>query len=328
MRFPDALRIGVAVAGARVLGRRVPFFVTLCVTNRCNQRCTYCGFPLRDQQELTTGQIGEIIDGLARLGTRRIVLLGGEPMLREDIGALIGHCGKRRILCAMTSNGSFISERIAELRGLEQLDLSLDGGRQAHDRNRGQGSFDRVIRAAEAARAAKIPLQFCAMLTPESIGELDELMRLARHYRCMVAVDFPYRPQGLSPEANYVEVDAAVYRDAVGRIIALKRRGEPVLFSVKAYQAGLDRPFKGPRCLAGRSFGFIDTNADLYPCVSAVGREKALNCLRDGVKAAWDFAGRHSCSECIVRCQVEMNYLFALDLGVIASMVRNIRKRG
>ena len=342
MRLINALGIGLSVAKARFLGRTIPLLVTFAVTNRCNQRCVYCGFPLRDQKELTTQEIYEIIDGLAQLGTRRIVFLGGEPLLREDIGLFISRCRSKGILCALTSNGTLVPERIAELRGLDQLDLSLDGSKQVHDHNRGEGSFERVMRAAQTARAAGIPLQFCAMLTPATIGELDELARLARYYQCLIAVDFPYQPQGLSPQAKTVAVDTDIFRSALEKVIAMKRKGAPLLFSLKTYQLTLEwldysvdrikekesfKPgFKWPRCRAGRYFGFVDTNGDFYPCVVCVGREKALNCLRDGAGAAWDFAGRHSCRACFVKCQVEMNYLFALDPEVIANIIRCVKK--
>ena len=343
MRLFNALGLGLAVARARFLGRAIPFFVTFSVTNRCNQRCTYCGFHLRDKNELTTQQIEGIIDELALMGTRRLLLLGGEPLLRDDIGSLIRRCRNRGMLCVINSNGTLVPDRIAELRGLDQLDLSLDGGKQAHDHNRGTGSFERVMRAAETAREAKIPLQFCALLTPATIGELDELVRLARYYRCMVSVDFPYQPQGLSTQAKPAAVDKDLFRSAINKVIAMKRKGEPLLFSAKTYQTILEwsdysvdritdkdylkQCFKGPRCRAGRYFGFIDTNADFYPCVICVGRDKALNCLRDGVRAAWDFAGRHSCRACFVQCQVETNYLFALDPEVIANIMYCVKKR-
>jgi len=199
-----------------------------------------------------------------------------------------------------------------------------------------------VMRAAQTAHAAGIPLQFCAMLTPATIGELKELVRLAHYYQCMVSVDLPYQPQGISAQAEPVTVDTDLLRRALEQLIAMKRKGAPLLFSIKTYQSSLAWPdysvdritekesfshrFKGPRCRAGRYFGFIDTNGDCYPCVLCVGRDEALNCLRDGVAKAWEFAGHHHCHACFVQCQVETNYLTALDPGVVTNIVRSVKK--
>ena len=61
----------------------------LYLTHRCNLRCLYCSSPYRNTPELGTPEWRTVIDQLAVLGCRRVGILGGEPLLRPDLGEII-----------------------------------------------------------------------------------------------------------------------------------------------------------------------------------------------------------------------------------------------
>jgi hypothetical protein len=84
-----------------------------------------------------------VIDQLAQLGCRRVGILGGEPLLRSDVGALFDHVRARGMACVLTSNGLMVPRRIEKLRGLNTLVLSLDAPGPADDAQRGAGGSPR-----------------------------------------------------------------------------------------------------------------------------------------------------------------------------------------
>lgn len=105
------------------------------VTDRCNLRCHYC-MPQEDyvwlprEDLLTFEEIERLADFFAGLGTTRVRLTGGEPLLRRNLPALVAGLAARPWLAdlALTTNGVLLADAAADLRraGLRRLTVSLD----------------------------------------------------------------------------------------------------------------------------------------------------------------------------------------------------------
>jgi cyclic pyranopterin phosphate synthase len=86
-------------------------YLRISVTDRCNERCTYCmpeGF--RDwephDQILTYEELLRVADVATKIGFRKFRITGGEPLLRRDIVSFV--------------------ERLASISGVEYLTLSTN----------------------------------------------------------------------------------------------------------------------------------------------------------------------------------------------------------
>src|SRR5688572_24416511 len=139
-------------ASSRLLGRAALVSANVYLTQRCNLQCVYCSSPSRRTPELTTAQWKSIFDQLAALGCGRLTILGGEPLLRNDLGELIAHAHTLDLRTVVTSNGLLVPRRIEALRGVDTLVLSLDAPGPAGDAVRGEGVFAAVEAAIDAAR--------------------------------------------------------------------------------------------------------------------------------------------------------------------------------
>ena len=60
--------------------------VTLEVTRRCNANCIHCiiSAGCEKQNELSNNEIIKLLEDVADLGCRNVVITGGEPFLREE----------------------------------------------------------------------------------------------------------------------------------------------------------------------------------------------------------------------------------------------------
>ncbi|HVQ54800.1 MAG TPA: GTP 3',8-cyclase MoaA [Thermoanaerobaculia bacterium] len=136
----------------------------LSVTDRCNLRCDYC-MPEKDYVWLPRGdllqfeEIGRLADVFGSLGVDRIRLTGGEPLVRQDLPALVEILAGKPWLkdLAMTTNGVLLEEHAAALRaaGLHRITVSLDTLQP--ERFQKLARFDelpRVLRGIEAAARA------------------------------------------------------------------------------------------------------------------------------------------------------------------------------
>ena len=105
------------------------------VTDRCNLRCAYC-MPeeeyvwLPREEILHFEEISRLVDVFIELGTDKVRLTGGEPLLRRDLPALIRQLAAKPGLrdLAITTNGVLLAEHAASLKaaGLQRVTVSLD----------------------------------------------------------------------------------------------------------------------------------------------------------------------------------------------------------
>ncbi|HHL39853.1 MAG TPA: radical SAM protein [Deltaproteobacteria bacterium] len=323
---------------ARAAGRRIPLTVIFNVTDRCNLKCAYCyaGYHRRRKPELTTGQIRRAIDELAEMGCRRVSISGGEPLLRKDIGEIIGHVRSLGLMCTVNSNGALVPRRIDDLRGIDALALSLDGDREAHDAYRGEGSFDRVIEAIEAARAAGIRVHTNTVLTKKNLHTVKFVLDLADEYEIMAEFNLCIAYLFDRDKAADYKSDDEKIRDVLREIIRYKDEGRRILFSRQAYELSLKWPsydmesvfgeepdFPHARCAAGRYFCFFDTDGTLYACPHLMGLQKGRSVVADGLARAFDGLDDHDCRACYQVYHNEFNLLFGLDWRVLANQIRN-----
>ncbi|MBZ2168857.1 MULTISPECIES: GTP 3',8-cyclase MoaA [Marinobacter] len=142
-------------------GRTVNY-VRLSVTDRCDFRCVYCmsedmTFVPREQV-LTLEELAKVARTFVDLGTQKIRLTGGEPLVRRDILELvreIGTFGLRDF--AMTTNGSQLPTMAESLReaGLKRLNISLDSlDADKFHRITRTGKLSQVLDGIDAAREA------------------------------------------------------------------------------------------------------------------------------------------------------------------------------
>ena len=134
------------------------------VTDRCNLRCQYC-MPEPDyawlprESLLDFEEIAAITDAFVSLGTDRVRITGGEPLLRRDLATLVALLAERPGIrdLALTTNGVLLAGQARALRaaGLQRVTVSLDSLRR--DRFQAIARFDElpaVLAGIDAAREA------------------------------------------------------------------------------------------------------------------------------------------------------------------------------
>ncbi len=139
------------------------------VMDRCNFRCRYCmpkdayhdGYRfLESQKRLSFPEIVRVSRLFASLGVRKLRLTGGEPLLRANLGDLIGDLSSINGIedIALTTNGVLLSQHAADLyaNGLRRVTVSLDSlDAQTFERmNGGFGALEEVMAGIEAAITA------------------------------------------------------------------------------------------------------------------------------------------------------------------------------
>ncbi len=172
-------------------GRRVDY-LRLSVTDRCDFRCVYCMaeemtfLPRRDV--LTLEQLYDVAAAFVALGTRKIRLTGGEPLVRNNVLTLVRRLGELDGLeqLNLTTNGAQLRKYAQPLRdaGLSGINISLDSLRADRFRELTRtGELHKVIDGIDAARDAgfqRIKIN-AVMMTGRNDDEILDLVEFARN---------------------------------------------------------------------------------------------------------------------------------------------------
>ncbi|RJX74184.1 GTP 3',8-cyclase MoaA [Pseudomonas sp. LS-2] len=165
-------------------------YVRMSVTDRCDFRCVYCMAEdmtfLPRQQILSLEEIQQVAERFVALGTKKIRLTGGEPLVRSGIVGLcknIAALPGLRELC-MTTNGSQLEKLAAPLfdAGLKRLNISLDSLDPARFKELTRtGELSKVIAGIDAANAAGFTHTKlnCVVMQGRNDHEINDLVAFA-----------------------------------------------------------------------------------------------------------------------------------------------------
>jgi len=150
-----------------------PFLVIWETTKACDLACVHCrasAEPEPDPDELSTEEGFCLIDQVCELGTRILVLSGGDPLKRKDLVELIRYGKKKRLRVGAipACTPALTRERLVEFKkaGLDQVAFSLDSAdEKTHDGfRRTEGTFKRTLEAVKNAKDVGLPMQINSLL--------------------------------------------------------------------------------------------------------------------------------------------------------------------
>lgn len=330
LTFQD-LRFAVNLIKHKIFNLRFPGHVILAVTNRCNLHCSYCYARNAGSKgpDIPTDKMFGLIDELFRMGTRYIVLTGGEPLLRPDIKTIIDHVSGQGMKCGMSTNGLLLEERLDVFENISGINISLDGNEQQHIKNRGAQDYHKVLKAIDLAVERNIPVSIGNVLTRDNMDCVRYIVEMTRAKGCLCYFHIPYWQNRHDGDDRFSTMTMAETSRVMREIIKYKKAGYPISYSNRMHAYLRDWPF--PRsilrreepsdsagfriipCLAGDCYCAVDADSRVYPCASMVGQVEALKALDVGFRAAWNHLSTVRCAACQFFLQNELNLLFMLD---------------
>jgi radical SAM protein with 4Fe4S-binding SPASM domain len=246
-----------------------PLAVHLEIIAACNLTCRHCfaGDLPRNDDPLRLVEIDTLLGTLARMGSFRLGLTGGEPLMRRDLFDIVDAAGARGLHPCLTTNGLLVTEEIARQFGRRELvwlNVSLDGATAAtNDRIRGGGTFARVLdRLRVLGRHARFTLAFA--ITRDSAEEIEACARLAREVGAHAAVFRPLYPVGVARRHPELMPTYDQYADALQRLTGDLHALDP--FSPQSREARRARLTLNDGCGAANLVCSISVRGEVNPC--------------------------------------------------------------
>jgi MoaA/NifB/PqqE/SkfB family radical SAM enzyme len=315
MTLGQAIEIAIVLFKTRICGRKIPLFAAWNITFRCNLNCQYCGVNTMSTPELDTHVVLERLDQLWDLGVRWITFGGGEPLIREDIGVVLGYAKHKGFQVYLSTNGWLAAQRAEAIRVVDHINLSLDGDRDAHDHIRGQGAFDKAIESIEVFQRLGLSVSLLCVLSQHNLDQIQEVISIALKFRLLVMFQPSTVYLNKSLEKNPISPPIDAYRQAIAFLIELKRDGAPIRNSV----TGLKHLAKWPEptqiwCPAGVLMLVMEPNGTLAPCRLAQFESLRGN-HNNALTMKKEFANlkmARNCRECWCATLVEVSLLMSL----------------
>jgi radical SAM protein with 4Fe4S-binding SPASM domain len=143
---------------------------------------------LLNPQELSFKEITSVIDNVSTFKPN-VTLFGGEPLLSPNCTKIIKYIKERGMHCLMITNGFRLEDMAEEIveSGLDELNVSLDGGAELHDRIRGMhGLFKKImdgfkkVNYYKAGKNRKNPMiNLQCTITKYNYRDLEQLLDVA-----------------------------------------------------------------------------------------------------------------------------------------------------
>jgi MoaA/NifB/PqqE/SkfB family radical SAM enzyme len=310
-------------AFARMTGRKQPLMVTLSLTDRCNFRCEYCKLPEMDRDEMSTADWLRAIDELADAGMMRVSLMGGEPLVRKDIGVLIDRLKARGINVAMNTNGWLVPRHLDDVMKLDLVCITLDGPPEVHDAQRHRGSQKRALSAIELLRSRGKNVVTMTVLTARGIQTVDYVLERARELGVRAFFQLVHDAEGDPDKEIGTGITEQGITEIAEHLLRRKDEGWPVGPSRTYLRALAGKDGRGVRrlhscsdCYASRYTAAITPQGDVIACPLTY-REKCLNGREVGFLRAFELLSQPQAAGCSCYPLQELNYILEGKAEVI-----------
>lgn len=244
----------------------IPWAILLDPTSACNLHCTGCwAAEYGNKLNLSYEEIDDIILQGKELGIYVYIYTGGEPLVRKD--DLIRLCEKHNDCVFLSfTNGTLIDEDFADemLRVKNFVPaISLEGFGEATDSRRGEGVYDKALRAMKLLHDRKLFYGISCCYTSANYESLtsDDYWDMMIEHGAYFVWYFHYMPVG--NDASLDLLPSPEERTYVYHKIRKLRSSKP-LFAMDFQN---DAEYVGGCIAGGRYYLHINANGDVDPCV-------------------------------------------------------------
>jgi AdoMet-dependent heme synthase len=303
-------------------GVKVPHLIIHKCTFRCNLRCKYCGRWEYSKHEMDTPTVYRAMKEFYAAGTRSWLFTGGEPLLREDIGDLIGYVRDFGFTTVLDTNGTLLEEKIDEIDELKRcgvLNISLDGPKETHDALRGSGTYDKVIAAVKMAKSSGFTVHLNSVICKENTKDgakgIIGLLELVKSVNRPIYFQPIYESKYNSQEASLLIPEEKEYKRALDIIRRFRQDNYALSDPSEMTLNWFEDYFKKTNdwdCLAGRTYAVLFPEGTVAPCFFK--EESGINGERNGFVNAFNMLPRaEPHCKCMMSCYAEYNFMYSLN---------------
>jgi MoaA/NifB/PqqE/SkfB family radical SAM enzyme len=310
-------------AAARLVDRK-PLQCSFYVTDRCNLDCSYCTEYDNAKPHPALADLKTWLHKIRSLGTMRIALVGGEPLLHPDIVEIVRYCRELGFATSLTTNGFLLNRRLIEqldAAGLEVMQISVDRMTPSPVTKK---SFKTILPKLDDFRDSRIQLHLTGVICEDTLAESRAVLTTGLEHGIPTEVRLVHA----DPERFFrvKRGDTTASRELLEWMIEAKRRGLKIHTSeaILNYQLGL---LQGERldwtCTAGYKIFFVSAEGKFWLCSMQRTDQHIMDVTPEDLYRNYR---KKSCQDgCGVYCAVSVSLLYEKPFRVIG---RELLARG
>ena len=312
-------------SGKRLLDRK-PLQCSLYVTDRCNLDCAYCTEYDNSRPHPSLDDLKKWVRKIRELGTMRIALVGGEPLVHPNIVELVRFCRELGFATSLTTNGFLLTRKlVAELEdaGLQVMQISVDRMTPSPITKK---SFKTILPKLDYFKDSKISLHITGVICADTLPESRAVLETGLSRGIPTEVRLVH-----ADPLNRFRVDRGPREELetfIDSMIERKRRGEKIHTSeaILNYQRSLLRgEHVDWTCMAGYKLFFVSARGKFWICSMVHTDKHIMDVTLDDLYANYR---KKSCQEgCGVYCAVSASLLVEKPISVLGKEIIARAKR-
>ncbi len=252
------------------------------ITGRCNLSCSYCYRGSDSSKDIS--DTSKLMDNIAEINPHYINLSGGEPLLFKDLFDFAANIKRFCKKLLLTTNGTLVEDfPKSYFKIFDHIQISIDGGKQAHEDMRGYGNYEKAISAARYLQGVS-PVSFLCTVCSTNFRQIGELVDIAHETEAMPKIG---RMCGFS-HGNFSPInDPNTWKSILAESTKYGILNDDPLnfwFDEKKRSSSKANKIVGG-CTAGIAGVAISPELDVYPCVKL--RVSAGNLKEQSLKDIW-----------------------------------------
>lgn len=247
----------------------IPDRVQLAITKSCNLRCKHCYVPGTspcNNNNMTLKNIKKIIDRLSDLGVFVIQISGGEPLLHPDINEIIEYIYSKHMAIQLFTNATLLKDTLTKssIKKVMEFIISIDGIEWFHDEFRGiQGAFSKTKTSVKNLINLGTNVKISYSLVEENKKFLTKTYYEFKELGVKSFVCSVPTPTGNARNFRYT---IKQYHELFQIMSEFYDKNKTDKISVN-YQGKVFNNLPDEfSCSAGKTFLYIDTDYNVYPC--------------------------------------------------------------
>ncbi|MGD6933821.1 MAG: radical SAM protein [Candidatus Bathyarchaeia archaeon] len=236
-----------ASVAARSLVHGKPHHAQWLITRKCNYKCLGCNvWKEQDKNELSTEEVKRGLDILKDAGIIELVLSGGNPLLRQDIGEIIDYAAERFVV-TVCDNGSIAAKKMDLLRKVDFVAISIDSlDEKKHDYMKNvPGAWKNAMETVETLHKEGIKVSITPTISQKNLYEIADITTYFTNkgipvWYCLYSYDMTGDPDQLfrigKANDEYIITDKEAMVKLCDTLMEMKKTNKLILMTDKLFK--------------------------------------------------------------------------------------------
>jgi len=254
------------------------------ITTSCNYNCVYCYAEGYKEKKLSLEKIFSLIDEAKRLGAESINLLGGEPLLSDELYKILQYINRKNMRAIIFTNGSLITDKWLEsFQEVREIILVIKYDCEAIYSKHTRTNYPLALIEDKISKLVKNNIRTVTftVVTKHNLDFIDEILsrsvRLGAFPKLHQYMPISSKSTQLNKE---LEISPSEWRHVLKKISYLYAPLEKLIYAMGEFKFGL--------CSCFAHNLYVTAHGDVLPCPEAPPELNLGNVLDLPLRKIWE----------------------------------------